>query len=43
MDEILDGERENAYLLLEEYMAMARSNKEPDVTHFAVNARGERV
>lgn len=43
MDEILEGERENAYLLLEEYMAMARSNKVPDAAQFALNALGEPV
>lgn len=43
IDEILETERENAYLLLEEYMAMARSNKAPDEAHFAVNALGVRV
>ncbi len=40
MDEILSGERENAYLLLEEYMSMARSNKDPDPDKFSLNALG---
>ena len=43
VDEILDVERETAYALLEEYMAMARSNKAPDPEHFALNGLGIRV
>ena len=43
MDEILAGEEEIAYALLEEYMAMARSNKEPDPKLFTINGLGERV
>ena len=43
LDELLESEREDAYLLLEEYMAMARSNKAPDVSHFSLNSLGERV
>ena len=42
MDEILEAEQENAYSLLEEYMAMARSNKAPDEKKFALTARGQR-
>lgn len=43
LDELLESEREDAYLLLEEYMAMARSNKAPDMSHFTLNARGDHV
>ena len=43
MDELMESERENAYLLLEEYMAMARSNRAPDISHFTLNARGDHV
>lgn len=43
VDEILNSERETAYSLLEEYMAMARSNKTPDESKFALNGLGERV
>ena len=43
LDELLESEREDAYLLLEEYMAMARSNKAPDISHFTLNALGDHV
>lgn len=43
MDEILEEERETACYLLDEYMAMARSNKEADAKAFSLNGRGERV
>lgn len=43
LDEILEGEQVTAYALLEEFMAMARSNKEPNVELFALNGLGERV
>ena len=43
MDEIFVVEGENAYALLEEYMAMARSNKSPNPELFAINGLGERV
>lgn len=43
VDEILMGEQETAYFLLEEYMAMARSDKTPDETKFALNGLGETV
>ena len=43
MDEILEAESETAYLLLEEFMAMARSNKEPNVELFSLNGLGEKV
>ena len=42
MDEILANEQEVAYALLEEYMAMARSNKSPDESKFALNGLGEK-
>ena len=40
IDEILSEEAENAYALLEEYMAMARSNKTPDESKFMLNGLG---
>lgn len=40
LDEILEKERETSYALLEEYMAMARSNKTPDESKFALNGLG---
>ena len=40
LDEILEGEKETAYALLEEYMAMARSNKAPDESKFTLNGLG---
>ena len=43
MDEIMENEKETAYLLLEEFMAMARSNKEPNVELFSLNGLGEKV
>ena len=43
VDEILTNERETAYALLEEYMAMARSDKAPDESKFAVNGLGETI
>ena len=43
MDEILDAEQENAYALMEEYMAMARSNKAAKQEMFEVNGLGVRV
>ena len=43
MNEILESEQDNAYALLEEYMAMARSNKTPEPETFALNALGVRV
>ena len=43
MDEILAGEKERAYALLEEYMAMARSNKLPDESKFALTGTGRSV
>ena len=43
MDEILESEMENAALLLDEYTAMARSNKTPDSELFSINALGESV
>ena len=43
MDEILASQQEVAYSLLEEYMAMARSNKSPDESKFALNGLGVTV
>ena len=43
VDEILTSERDTAYGLLEEYMAMARSNKVPDESKFALNGLGEKA
>lgn len=43
MDEILENEQETAYALLEEFMAMARSNKAADASAFGVNALGARI
>ena len=43
VDDILTEERETAYALLEEYMAMARSDKAPDEAKFAVNGLGEPI
>ena len=43
VDDVLTNERETAYALLEEYMAMARSNKAPDEKKFALNGLGESV
>jgi len=43
VDDILSDERENAYALLEEYMAMARSDKLPDESMFTLNGLGETV
>ena len=43
MDEILEGENDKAYALLEEYMAMARSNKSPNPEVFSINGLGERI
>ncbi|HAE88309.1 MAG TPA: hypothetical protein DCG79_00375 [Clostridiales bacterium] len=43
MDDILENEQATAYDLLEEFMAMARSNKDPDVEKFSLNGLGERV
>lgn len=40
MDDILTEEQETAYALLEEYMAMARSNKTPDEGKFRLNGAG---
>jgi len=40
LDELLEKEQETAYSLLEEYMAMARSNKAPDENQFSVNGLG---
>ncbi|MBO4472744.1 MAG: zinc dependent phospholipase C family protein [Clostridia bacterium] len=43
VDEILTEEIEPAYALLEEYMAMARSDKAPDESKFRLNGLGETV
>lgn len=43
VDDVLTNERETAYALLEEYMAMARSDKAPDENKFALNGLGESV
>ena len=43
VDELLSAEEESAYRLLEEYMAMARSNKSPDESKFALTGLGEKL
>ena len=43
VDEIFVSEAENAYALLEEYMAMARSDKTPDESKFFLNGLGEKI
>ena len=43
MNEILETEEENAYALLEEYMGMARSNRDPAPESFVLNGLGVRV
>ena len=43
MDEILANEKERAYALLEEYMSMARSDKEPDASLFTLDGLGRSV
>ena len=43
VDEILTTEQEAAYALLEEYMAMARSDKAPDEKKFLLNGLGKPI
>ena len=43
MDEILANEQEKAYALMEEFMAMARSNKTPNEDLFQLNGNGDKV
>ena len=43
LDEMLENEIDPAYALLEEYMAMARSDKSPNETLFTMNALGETI